>query len=93
MVYAPRWLRSGRSGRFRGRRALPFVEYDEVEAVCSDCGRIFRSEEALVAHREDSHAGRVDLSSKDRLTCPTCDRRFLSVTALRTHRHQVHHEE
>ncbi len=34
---------------------MPYVEYDEVEAVCSDCGRTFRSEEALEAHRLDAH--------------------------------------
>jgi hypothetical protein len=34
---------------------MPYVEYDEVEAICSDCGRTFRSEEALYAHREESH--------------------------------------
>lgn len=69
---------------------MPFVEYDEVEAVCSDCGRIFRSEEALAAHRVDSHAGRVDTATADRLTCPTCERRFLSSGELRTHRRRAH---
>ncbi|HLM91149.1 MAG TPA: hypothetical protein VK424_03755 [Thermoplasmata archaeon] len=34
---------------------MPYVEYDEVEAVCADCGRIFRSEEALALHRLESH--------------------------------------
>jgi hypothetical protein len=34
---------------------MPFVEYDEVEAVCADCGRLFRSEEALELHRRESH--------------------------------------
>jgi len=34
---------------------VPYVEYDEVEAICSDCGRTFRSEEALYSHREESH--------------------------------------
>ena len=34
---------------------MPYVEYDEVEAVCADCGRIFRSEDALEAHRRESH--------------------------------------
>jgi hypothetical protein len=37
-------------------RSMPYVEYDEVEAVCAECGRIFRSEEALEAHRRESHA-------------------------------------
>ncbi|HTZ61612.1 MAG TPA: C2H2-type zinc finger protein [Thermoplasmata archaeon] len=69
---------------------MPFVEYDEVEAICSDCGRIFRSEEALVAHRVDSHAGRVAPASKDPLTCPDCGRRMLSAAQLRAHREREH---
>jgi uncharacterized C2H2 Zn-finger protein len=36
-------------------RGMPYVEYDEVEAVCPECGRIFRSEEALEAHQRESH--------------------------------------
>lgn len=71
---------------------MPFVEYDEVEAVCSDCGRIFRSEEALAAHRIDSHAGRVAPPAKDPLTCPICQRRFLSAAQLRSHRARQHPE-
>jgi DNA-directed RNA polymerase subunit RPC12/RpoP len=71
----------------------PFVEYDEVEAVCSDCGRIFRSEEALAAHRVDSHAGRVPPTPKDALTCPECQRRMLSAAALRSHRERMHPEK
>ncbi len=35
---------------------MPYVEYDEVEAVCADCGRPFRSEEALEEHRTTVHA-------------------------------------
>ncbi|HZY70271.1 MAG TPA: hypothetical protein VFF67_04750 [Thermoplasmata archaeon] len=34
---------------------MPYVEYDEVEAICPDCGMIFRSEEALARHRADVH--------------------------------------
>jgi hypothetical protein len=34
---------------------MPYVEYDEVQATCSDCGRTFLSEEALAAHRAQSH--------------------------------------
>ncbi|MFZ0699823.1 MAG: C2H2-type zinc finger protein [Thermoplasmata archaeon] len=36
---------------------MPYVEYDEIEAICSECGRVFRSEEALVTHKEESHSG------------------------------------
>jgi hypothetical protein len=35
---------------------MPYVEYDEVQATCSDCGRSFPSDEALAAHRAASHA-------------------------------------
>jgi hypothetical protein len=34
---------------------MPYVEYDEVEAVCAECGRIFRSEDALALHQQESH--------------------------------------
>jgi uncharacterized C2H2 Zn-finger protein len=34
---------------------MPYVEYDEVEAVCPECGRIFRSEDALEVHQRESH--------------------------------------
>ena len=36
---------------------MPYVEYDEIEAICPECGRVFLSEEALELHRQDSHAG------------------------------------
>ncbi len=36
---------------------MPYVEYDEIEAICSECGRVFRSEETLTAHKEEAHAG------------------------------------
>ncbi len=69
---------------------MPFVEYDEVEAVCSDCGRIFRSEDALAAHREDSHSGRVDAAEDDPLVCPECGRRWTSARAVASHRRNEH---
>jgi uncharacterized C2H2 Zn-finger protein len=72
---------------------VPYVEYDEVEAICSDCGRIFRSEEALSAHREESHAGLVggaSTASPSPLKCPECDREFDSPDALRVHRGRSH---
>jgi hypothetical protein len=45
---------------------MPYVEYDEVVASCSECGRAFRSEEDLEAHRAEVHeapAEAADLSS------------------------------
>jgi hypothetical protein len=34
---------------------MPYVEYDEVVASCSECGRSFRSEEDLETHRGEVH--------------------------------------
>jgi uncharacterized C2H2 Zn-finger protein len=80
----------------RESEAMPYVEYDEVEAVCSDCGRIFRSEDALVAHREEAHEG-LDRSVPPtasaggaRPTCPECGRTFDSATVLRSHAARAH---
>jgi hypothetical protein len=71
---------------------VPYVEYDEVEAICPDCGRIFRSEEALAAHREESHSGLEGSSggSTPATVCPACQRKFASETELRAHAHDVH---
>jgi uncharacterized C2H2 Zn-finger protein len=75
---------------------MPYVEYDEVEAICSDCGRIFRSEDALSAHREEAHAGIVPRTgvattvAATRPTCPVCDRAFDSATTLRSHQARAH---
>ncbi|HXW66554.1 MAG TPA: C2H2-type zinc finger protein [Thermoplasmata archaeon] len=76
---------------------MPYVEYDEVEAICSDCGRIFRSEEALSAHREEAHAG-LEASPRPArpvaaavgVRCPVCGRGFDSATTLRAHRARAH---
>jgi hypothetical protein len=35
---------------------MPYVEYDEVVASCSECGRTFRSEEDLEVHKAEVHA-------------------------------------
>jgi hypothetical protein len=75
---------------------MPYVEYDEVEAICSDCGRIFRSEEALGTHREEAHAGIVrrapvvTKASAATETCPVCHRTFDSATTLRSHMARNH---
>jgi uncharacterized C2H2 Zn-finger protein len=75
---------------------MPYVEYDEVEAICSDCGRIFRSEEALAAHRDEAHAGIVARTTpmprvaSTAVNCPVCGRRFDSATTLRSHQARAH---
>jgi len=72
---------------------MPYVEYDEVEAICPDCGRIFRSEEALAAHREESHAG-LEEAARPSLTarnaCPVCGREYATASALRAHASEAH---
>jgi transcription elongation factor Elf1 len=75
---------------------MPYVEYDEVEAVCSDCGRIFRSEEALSTHRVEAHSG-LDRATPATATdgsataaCGVCGRRFDSATTLRAHSARAH---
>jgi hypothetical protein len=68
---------------------MPFVEYDEVEAICADCGRLFRSEEALAAHREESHSGREETLAET-FTCPQCQRKLSSAATLRSHRAKEH---
>ena len=45
---------------------MPYVEYDEAGAVCSECGRQFPDEEALDAHRRASH-GVEDVSRRSPL--------------------------
>ncbi len=75
---------------------MPYVEYDEVEAICADCGRIFRSEEALAVHRSESHAGVESRSVRTKpeagFDCPECGETFASSEALRVHRKRSHRE-
>lgn len=69
---------------------MPYVEYDEVEAICSDCGRIFRSEDALAFHRDDSHGGAEESprasGAPGGAVCPICRAPFRSDEMLRNHR-------
>lgn len=71
---------------------MPYVEYDEVQAACSDCGRQFPSEEALAVHRREAHGG---LESSGRPTarsveCSVCHGRFRSTAALTEHNRRAH---
>ena len=73
---------------------MPYVEYDEVEAICSDCGRAFRSEDALREHQAEAHSGK---ESSDRaasripmVRCSLCHQKFRSATALREHNAKAH---
>ena len=73
---------------------MPYVEYDEVEAVCRDCGRTFRSEEALEEHREVAHAsaGKApEEGARPRLLkCSLCRQKFSTAAALQVHTRKTH---
>ena len=73
---------------------MPYVEYDEVEAICADCGRVFRSEDALAEHQAEAHAGQeATESSPDHeatVRCSLCRQKFRSATALREHNARAH---
>jgi hypothetical protein len=72
---------------------MPYVEYDEVQAVCSDCGRIFPNDEALASHREEAHSG-LEVPGGDakaqQIECSVCHRRFRSTAALTDHNRKAH---
>ncbi|MCI4330331.1 MAG: C2H2-type zinc finger protein [Thermoplasmata archaeon] len=73
---------------------MPYVEYDEVEAACAECGRLFRSEEALEAHRTDAHPGEAVTttipSSAPTIRCTVCRMSFATLSALQRHNRQAH---
>ena len=72
---------------------MPYVEYDEVEAVCSDCGRIFRSQEALEGHRLESHDVKDRASAapvSPTVACSVCHREFRSAISLAEHNRRSH---
>jgi hypothetical protein len=77
---------------------MPYVEYDEVEATCSDCGRMFRSEEALESHRTEVHqpverpASRSSLKPESDSTsrCAVCRIDMDSREKLRQHMRTAH---
>ena len=70
---------------------MPYVEYDEVEAACSECGRMFRTEEALAAHRQESHTTAPEEKARShRVACSVCHRTFGSTGALAEHNRRAH---
>ncbi|HZY92710.1 MAG TPA: C2H2-type zinc finger protein [Thermoplasmata archaeon] len=71
---------------------MPYIEYDEVEAACSDCGRLFRSEEALASHRAESHPPDAPARSMPtaQVVCAVCRKKFTSVSALSRHNRSAH---
>ena len=72
---------------------MPYVEYDENEAVCPQCGSVFRSPEVLEAHRKESHAGPAGgpaPPAHKSVRCSVCGARFGSVPALQRHNREAH---
>jgi hypothetical protein len=73
---------------------MPFVEYDEVDAVCSECGRPFRSQELLDAHRAESHqvedVSRRPSPSDGKVICGKCHLEVSDAAALQQHMRVAH---
>ncbi len=72
---------------------MPYVEYDENEAVCPQCGSTFRSTEILDAHVRESHAAPADASPAvhaKKVRCSVCGATLASVTALTRHNREAH---
>ena len=72
---------------------MPYVEYDEGEAVCPQCGSAFRSVEVLEAHVRESHADPGAAASKGSpraVRCSVCGERLASVSALERHNRTAH---
>jgi len=73
---------------------VPYVEYDEVEAVCPECGAVFRSTDALDAHVRESHAGAAAAGSAapkpKTVKCSVCGEKFPSISALQRHNKSAH---
>ena len=72
---------------------MPYVEYDENEAVCPQCGSVFRSSEVLEAHQQESHEGQgggASKPSRKTVRCSVCGARLSSITALERHNREAH---
>jgi len=72
---------------------VPYVEYDETEAVCPQCGSAFRSPEILEAHVRESHAEPGSDAAKatpKKVRCSVCGAGFSSIPALQRHNRGAH---
>jgi len=72
---------------------VPYVEYDETEAICPQCGSAFRSPEVLEAHLRESHAapgGPATKSPPKSVRCSVCGARLSSIAALQRHNREAH---
>jgi uncharacterized C2H2 Zn-finger protein len=75
------------------RYAVPYVEYDENEAVCPQCGSAFRSPEVLEAHVRETHGGPAPPAPGapgKSVRCSVCGARFASVSGLGRHNRESH---
>jgi uncharacterized Zn finger protein len=72
---------------------VPYVEYDENEAVCPQCGSAFRSPEVLEAHRRESHGeagGGTPTPKRKTVRCSVCGARLNSIASLERHNREAH---
>ncbi len=72
---------------------MPYVEYDENEATCPQCGSTFRSPEILETHVRGSHAAPAISAPPPhpkRVRCSVCDADLSSVHALERHNREAH---
>jgi uncharacterized Zn finger protein len=72
---------------------VPYVEYDENEAICPQCGSAFRSPEVLEAHLQESHGGPgggAPTPSRKMVRCSVCGARLSSIAALERHNRESH---
>jgi len=72
---------------------VPYVEYDETEAVCPQCGSVFRSQEVLEAHARESHAepgADAAKAAAKKVRCSVCGAGFTSIAALQRHNRGAH---
>jgi len=73
--------------------SVPYVEYDETEAICPQCGSAFRSAEVLEAHIAESHSAPGAEAAKrapKKVRCSVCGAGFSSIGALQRHNRSAH---
>ena len=88
-----RWRRADgtRFSRSPAPRRVPYVEYDEIQAVCADCGRQFPSPESLERHRAEAHAQpEPPHKHPRRRRCSACGKEFYTLGALAAHNRRDH---
>lgn len=72
---------------------MPYVEYDESEAICPHCGSAFRSPEILETHVRESHGGQTTPAARGgsrQVACSLCGAKLSSIAALERHNRSAH---